>query len=135
MHPKVCEGFGLFAIVKETGVDDEGLVEFHDKYFPHTTYRDQSWTFYEALGNRKVGFRMIFNPFTLFSLLCETFQRLREKKIEGNVKGEGLVQGGIIFFGRDGRVKYAYQEETGVDLRVRDIVAAMEAIRREADEK
>ena len=127
MQKDCFEGLGLFAIVKETGVDDEGLLEFHDTYFSFPTYRDQSWTFYEALGNRKLGFNLLWHPSTVFSIMCETFQRLSEKETDGN-KGDGLVQGGIVFFGKDGRPQYAYQEETGACLRVRDILAAIVAI-------
>ncbi|GKZ00993.1 hypothetical protein MPSEU_001050800 [Mayamaea pseudoterrestris] len=115
----------------ETGVDDDGLLEFNEKYFTFPIYRDQTWTFYEALGNRKIGLSLLWNPFSVFSIMCETYQRIREKKIDGNMKGDGIIQGGIIFFGRDGQPKAAYQEETGVDLRIRDIIATLNAIRKE----
>lgn len=132
LYPEVLQGFQIFGIVKETGVDDSGLWEFHETYFPYPIYCDKSWAFYNALGNRKVGINsLIWNPFTLFSILCETLQRLKDKKIEGNMTGEGLVQGGIVFFGKDGRPKYAYQEQTGVDLPVKDIVATIKAMKQQ----
>lgn len=131
MRKDLFEGVGFFAIVKETGVDDEGLSQFHDKYFSFPTYRDQSWTFYEALGNRKLGLSVLLNRATVSSIICETFQRFRQKEGDGSAKGDGLVQGGIIFFGNDGRPKYAYQEETGMGLRVRDIIAAITAIKKQ----
>jgi len=46
--------FGLFAVVKETGVDDAGLLEFYEKYYSYPTYRDADWSFYTALGNKKL---------------------------------------------------------------------------------
>ncbi len=55
--------------------------------------------------------------------------RLKEKGLEGNLKGEGLVQGGIIIFGKDGEAKYAYREETGSPLPVDEILSALDAVR------
>jgi hypothetical protein len=127
------EGFEVFGIIKETGVDDEGLVDFNKTYFPYPLYCDKSYAFYHALGDRKVGIHLIWNPLTVFSILCETFQRIRNKKIDGTMKGEGLVQGGIIFFGKDGKPKYVYEEDTGSDLPVADIVTVLDSMRREQD--
>jgi len=57
-------------------------------------------------------------------------KRLKSKVgLEGNFKGEGLVQGGVIVFGRDGTAKYAYKEETGTELPVSDILSAVEAVK------
>jgi hypothetical protein len=131
MYKEDLEGFEMFGVVKETGVDDAGLIEFHSKYFQYQLYCDKSYAFYRALGDRKVGLRMLWNPLSLIAIACETFQRIQSKEINGNLKGEGLVQGGIIVFGKDGKPKCVYEEDTGSDIPVADIVSALKAIRRE----
>jgi hypothetical protein len=130
---EVFDGFGVFAIVKETGIDDEGLAEFHHSYFRYPTFCDKSYSFYQALGDRKVMLSLVFNPLSLINVICDTYKRITNKGIQGNFKGEGLVQGGIIFFDKEGKPRYAYEEETGQDLPIKDILAAMNALRRETE--
>lgn len=125
---KPLDGFGLWGLVKENGVDDEGLVEFQTDFFSHPLYRDESKAFYDALGNRKIKLTT-WNPFKLWSGMKAMGNRLKEKNIEGNMKGDGMVQGGVIIFGKDMRPKYAYKEETGSELPVEDILAAVDAVK------
>lgn len=132
LYQERLEGFEIFGVVKETGVDDEGLLEFQTNYFQYPLYRDTTFDFYRALGDRRVGMEIMWNPFSLFSILCETWQRIRDKNIEGNIKGEGLVQGGIIFF-KKGKPRYVYEENTGSDLPVANLVAVMDAMREEKE--
>jgi hypothetical protein len=129
------DGFGIFAIVKETGIDDEGLAEFHTSYFRYPTFCDKTYSFYQALGDRKVilSLSLVFNPLSLLTVLCDSYKRITNKGIQGNFKGEGLVQGGIIIFDKGGKPRYAYEEETGKDLPVKDILAAVHAVRRETE--
>jgi len=117
------DGFGIFGVVKETGVDDEGLAEFESEYFSYPLYRDESTTFYEALGRRKMAVKS-WNPFKIWRGLKEVGKRIKEKNISGNMKGEGLIQGGIIIFDKNGKARYAYREETGFEVPVNDIIAA-----------
>lgn len=126
---KPLDGFGLWGLVKETGVDNEGLVEFNTKYYSHPLYRDEDKVFYDALGNRKLKLLSTWNPFKIYSGIKEMGKRLKEKNIEGNFKGEGLVQGGVVIFGRDGKARYAYEEETGQELPVDDIIEAVKAVK------
>jgi hypothetical protein len=49
------------------------------------------------------------------------------------MKGEGLVQGGIILFDKAGVARYAYREETGSEIPIRDILLAIRAVRDEDD--
>ena len=122
--------FGFFGIIKETGVDDLGTVEFQKQYFPHQLYCDKSYEFYRALGDRKVG--VMLDPAALIGFLCEAWTRLRSKRIGGNLKGEGVTQGGIIFFDMKGRPAYAYEEITGADIPIKDIMAVVEKMRKDA---
>lgn len=125
---KPLNGFGLFGVVKETGVDDDGLTEFATKYFPHPLYRDEDKALYEALGNRKSKLTT-WNPLRIWRGMKEMGARLKIKGIEGNMKGEGLVQGGVVIFGKDGEAKYSFKEETGSELPEADILAAIDAVR------
>ena len=130
LYKDVFTGISIFGIIKETGVDDEGLIEFSEKYFrDFPLYVDKSYAFYHALGDRKLGLSTLFNPLSIFGIICDTFQRIRNKSIDGNLKGEGFVQGGIIIFGPDGKPVCMYQEQTGVDLQVTDLVVALDFVR------
>lgn len=124
----------MFGVIKETGVDDEGLAEFNQKSFPFPLYRDADRAFYEALGNRKLS--LPWNPISMVKgmfFLRNVSKRVSEKNIEGNLTGEGLTKGGVILFGKDGKQKYAYPEETFSEMPVDDILAAAEAVK--ADSK
>lgn len=132
MYRDIFDGVEIFGIVKETGVDDEGLVEFQQKYFKYPLYCDKSYAFYQALGDRKVGLKDILNPLSIIGIVCSAYQRLTDKSIGGNMVGEGVTQGGYILFGRDGKAKAMYQEQTGVDLEISDLVAALATVREES---
>lgn len=127
---KPLAGFGLFGIIKETSVDDKGLFDFTG-FFPYPLYKDVNLDFYMALGNRKLS--LPWNPWTFIKGIFwvrRIGKRLKAKNIEGNLVGEGLTKGGVIIFGKDKRAKYAYAEETGEELPLDDILAAVEAVKR-----
>lgn len=131
LNKSTLEGFEIFGVVKETGVDDEGLADFSRHYFGNfPLYSDKSYSFYRALGDRKAV--EIPSLWTLITGFLDAWRRVGSKNISWNTKGEGLVKGGLIFFDSKGNPRYAYKEEMGVDLPVQDIVIALEAIRREA---
>jgi len=129
------DGFKFFGVVKETGVDDEGLMEFHNVYFPFPLYRDANLKFYESLGDRKIKIPWR-NPFKLVKgifFVRRAAKRIKRKKIGGNLVGEGLTKGGVILFGKDGTQKYAYYEESLKEVPVDDILAAVEVLKSAAD--
>mmetsp|Transcript_12687 Transcript_12687/g.18647 ORF Transcript_12687/g.18647 Transcript_12687/m.18647 type:complete len:134 (+) Transcript_12687:454-855(+) len=123
------KGFDLWGVVKEIGVDDEGLTEFYKNSYPFPLYKDDGLVFYnEFYGKRKLKLTT-WNPFALYGAYKDMTARLKEKNLEGNLTGEGLVQGGIIIFGKDGKAKYAYEEETGKEVPMEDIIAALKAVK------
>lgn len=130
---KSLDGFDLFGVVKETGVDDEGLRVFHDNHFSYHLYRDENLDFYRAFGDGKItdhlSFRSLLNPFKIYRGMKEMSKRMKSKKLEGNYVGEGLKTGGIIVFGSDGEPKYAYPEITGSALEAEDLMAAVRDVR------
>jgi len=118
----------LWGIIKETGVDDAGLTDFHTKYFHYDTYRDENLAVYAAMGNRRIKLTT-WNPITLFQGFRNMTKRLGDKKIPGNLAGEGLVQGGLLVFDSDGRLAYAYEEQIGSEIEMDVLLAATRALR------
>lgn len=124
--------FGIIGIIKETGVDDEGILRFRHDYFEYQLYCDKTYAFYHALGDRKVGIQFALNPLVLLDVVCNAYSRLSSKGVKGNMLGEGFTQGGMIFFGSDGEPKFAYEEVTGKDVPIRDLVAVINSMRNES---
>mmetsp|Transcript_4435 Transcript_4435/g.9587 ORF Transcript_4435/g.9587 Transcript_4435/m.9587 type:complete len:129 (-) Transcript_4435:210-596(-) len=126
------EGFGMFGVVKEIGVDDEGLIAFYQEHFTHPLYKDDGLVLYNDFFGKRSIFRLTtYNPFKLYGSYKEMTTRLKDKKLEGNMAGEGVVQGGIIIFDKGGKARYAYEEETGKELNMEDIVASLKVLRSE----
>lgn len=118
------DGLSVKAIVKETGVDDEGLNDFHYEFFPHhDTYKDSELKFYHSLGSGKMN--LGFNPMAIARLI------MRSTKEKGNVKGEGFLQGGWILFKPDGEPVAAFQENAKTRVPIDEIVAAIKKMREE----
>jgi len=131
-EPKIMSNFGMFGVVKETGVDDKGLREFHKDYFSYPLYRDENLDFYRSFGDKKITSSMswwsLLNPYKIYKSMKAIGQRMKSKNIEGNMVGEGLKTGGIIVFGNDGKAKYAYPEKTGYTLETTDLLAALKDV-------
>ena len=131
-NPEVFSDFGLFGILKEVAVDDEGLLEFHDNYFNYPLYMDPSQQFYEAMGKRKITKLRTWNPLRIYRGFKSMQARLANKTdLIGNMKGEGLIQGGMIVFDKQGDARAVYLEETGREPPVDDLLEALKAIQAE----
>lgn len=130
---KPLDGFGIFGTIKETAVDDDGLVEFYEKSFTFPLYKDENLTFYEFFGKKKLGLTS-YNPLRLYRGYMRMMKRVNEKGLSGNLVGEGMIQGGIIVFDKNGQAKFAYEEETGKEAPIEDILLAVKAVKEERDE-
>eukprot|EP00970_Alexandrium_tamarense_P005238 scaffold847_cov199-Alexandrium_tamarense.AAC.7 len=129
---ELMKEFKLFGTVKEIGVDDEGLKEFYNEHFTYPLFKDDGLVFYnEFFGKRKIKLTT-YNPIKLYKGYKDMTQRLKEKKLDGNYAGEGLIQGGIVIFDKEGKVRYAYEEEIGKEIEMESIVDALKAIQNDA---
>jgi hypothetical protein len=142
------QGLKVFAIVKETGIDDEGLLEFYHEYLPHPTYKDQERVFYTALGSGQIS--MGFNPIRIFKNIQDSLKRINDLGVKSyNIKGgkilrhiiscvmffnsclqhehdiigEGLLQGGWIIFDTNGMPCAAFQENAKERIPIESILA------------
>lgn len=117
----------LFGVVKEVDVDNEGLYDFYKQYFPFDLYRDVDLSLYRLLGNKKLRLKT-WNPIRLYRGYRALQQRLDSKNLTGNLKGEGLVLGGIVIFNKEGKVHKTIVEETGTPLDMDEIKEAVQQV-------
>lgn len=128
----------LIGIIKEVAptksveTDEKlGVNEFHVKYFNgRPLYLDEEKLFYRALGGRKLtdsfSFWALLKPWELYSSFVKMGARLKEKKIDGNLAGEGLLQGGLMVFGPgEADAIYVYQEKTGSEIPLDELEASL----------
>lgn len=121
--------FGFWGLVKETGVDDDGLSEFYNKYYSFPLYRDVSLATYASFGNKSISLPT-WNPFKLYKEYKALTKRAKEKGLEGNLVGEGLKKGGFFVLDAKGEVQYALEEPFGRELDLSGIESAMESVRK-----
>jgi len=83
-NQKQLEGFELFGVVKETGVDDLGLTDFYNDYFTYPLYLDEKLDFYHAFGDGKITDHMswstMFKPWRIWKEISSLSQRVKGKK-------------------------------------------------------
>ena len=131
---KEFNGIKLYGVIKEVApvsgaeTDEElGVGEFQTKYFEnHPVYRDNDKKFYKYLGEKSLLSQPwhSWNPFTLYSDFVSMTNRLKSKGVEGNLKGEGLLKGGIIVVSPSKGVVYRHEEVSGSEMPYDDIFAA-----------
>jgi len=95
-------------------------------------FLDEERALYNQMGGRKItGKGQLFSlwnvcrPFAWWREIKEMGARAEEKKVKGNFNGEGLVQGGILIISPEGKVVYMYPEQTGSEIPLDEIRAAI----------
>lgn len=114
----------VWGVVKETAVDDVGLTEFYNDSFKYPLYQDMELGIYKAMGNRAIKLST-WNPFALYRGYVDMKKRLDDKKLDGNLKGEGMIQGGVLVLDKNGKIVYQYDEEIGSEIELEDLRTAI----------
>lgn len=128
-------GVKLISVIKEIApttqaATDEilGVGEFQSNYFKdYPVYLNEGKEFYSYLGNKSLFKQKLWtwNPFALYTSFKNLGTRLKEKKIDGNMVGEGLIQGGVLLISPTEGVVYSYNEATGYELPLFEISEAI----------
>lgn len=111
-----------------------GVAAFEQKFLSGGhVYKDEDRAFYAFLGNRKLidarsFLGALFRPLGTWRALKRVRDRLKRKKIEGNMVGEGLLLGGVLVIDRDGEVTYAHPEKAGEPADIDAVDAALDAL-------
>lgn len=120
-EPPVEEG-------KELGVE-----EFASKYFCGPLYQcGPEREIYAALGNAPIftlgGLgKALINPFGVRRQLKEMGKRLEAKKVEGNMRGDGLTKGGVLVIAPDSSVRHVFYEDPGNGIPAEELAAIVSA--------
>lgn len=123
----------VIGVIKEVApcatakTDEElGVQEFQDQYWPFPLYLDESKEFYSALGSRTFGdLPGTWNPFEFWQGLKSIGERIKEKNLDGNMRGEGLILGGIFVINPKKKVVSVFPESTGKEIPSDEIIAAV----------
>jgi hypothetical protein len=117
----------LLATVKETGVDDQGLLDFYEHYFhSYPIYKDEKWMLYKAMGGKKLGILSVLKA------ALGSRKRLQEKNIKGsaqNYKNEGWMSGGVLVFDRRGQLSHVLEEQVGKPFDMEELKRAIQEAR------
>jgi len=101
----------IAGIIKETGVDDDALIQFYTDYFNFPLYRDDDWQVCKALGDRKIS------VWKLLACVPKLAKRYAAKGIDNvPLGGDIFTHGGILVFDKNQRLRFVYYEKYGDEL-------------------
>lgn len=125
----------LIGVIKEVApcatakTDAElGVGEFQENYFPFPLYLDEGKEFYSALGGRTFSnLEGTWNPVKIFQGFKAIGERIKAKNLAGNMRGEGLILGGILVISPKKKTVVEFPESTGKEIPSEEIIAAVKA--------
>ena len=110
----------LVGVVKEVAPTKQaandtvlGVGEFQRDYFKGSElYLDEDKAFYAYLGNRRLltlggTLKALLLPWRTIRSFRDVGRRMKEKNIEGNMVGEGLLLGGVLVVDKSGKIIYS----------------------------
>ena len=110
-----------------------GVAEFEEQYFCGPLYlSDEDRTLYQHLGNQPIFTlgtlaRALLNPFKARREMKEMGERMKARKIEGNMVGDGLVKGGVLCIAPSGEIKHTFYEDPGNGIPSEELAAIVSA--------
>lgn len=126
----------MIAVCKEVESEGQaslGISDFEKKYYCGPVYHNPALEFYSALGSQKLGVpwrKVLLSPVSAMRGLKSMNARIKGKGIQGNLKGEGFLKGGVLVISRDDEVLFSYQEQTGSGISDETAEAIAAAARR-----
>jgi hypothetical protein len=131
-------GSKLVGIIKEiapiSGAETDellGVGEFQSKYFANSpVYLDSEQKFFKFLGEKTIYSQSLptWNPFKLYANYKLLKQRLDSKGIEGNMKGDYYLRGGVLLISQSKGVTYQCEELVGSEFPYAEIGAALKIL-------
>lgn len=119
----------LWAIVKDTGVDEEGVLSFYQDFFHFPIYKDEKWQSYKAMGERKLTLTQYIQGYlTNKSRWDKMGIHMSRAKCR-----DGWVQGGVLFF-QNNKLMQAYEEDFGKELEMDVLRATINRLQRDNDD-
>lgn len=97
------------------GLEEVGVEEFvKGEFFNGELYIDQKKQSYSALGFKRFN---IFNVFAaIFSKKArDAMSTAKEKKIDGNLTGDGMQNGGTLVVAKGGKLLLGFKQENPAD--------------------
>jgi len=109
------------------GVEELGVEEFvAGKFFDGELYIDTQKKSYQDLGFRRLGFFSAIGS-VLGKLGRAMISEAKSKGIEGNLKGDGMQNGGTIIVAAGGKVLLTYKQESPADhVALEDVLKALD---------
>jgi len=132
----------VVAVVKEEELPEpvesekmRGVDEFATDYFCGPVYlSDAERKLYDYLGNAPIFTfgtlgKMLLNPFKARREMKAMGERMKDKGVEGNMVGDGLIKGGVFCVSPAGELKYLFREDPGQGIPSDAQAAIVEAVR------
>mmetsp|Transcript_100510 Transcript_100510/g.181395 ORF Transcript_100510/g.181395 Transcript_100510/m.181395 type:complete len:163 (-) Transcript_100510:34-522(-) len=121
-------GVRLVAIVKEN--IEEEISEFREQFWPEADlFVDENKVFYKGLFGGQLAktniLELMVKVVCCNKTLSDNNSTAKAGGYKGNLKGEGLIRGGLYVIDKGGRVEFAFTEdEMGDHASVEDVLFA-----------